>query len=107
MGGEPGCELCEAARITPWHHEDDLCWVADCEICDVPMVVWRDHGVTPPDDVRAHMIDRLVEVARARFGDGGFEVDDVMRNIPDHFHAHARDPGWLFRRFAGPVSPGR
>src|SRR5205807_8537410 len=62
------CELCEAARITPWHHEDDLCWVADCEICDVPMVVWKRHGADPPDDERSHMLARLTEVAAARFG---------------------------------------
>ena len=43
-----GCELCEAARITAWHHEDDVCWVADCEICMVPMVVWKQHGPEPP-----------------------------------------------------------
>ena len=40
------CDLCEAARITPWFHEDDICWIAECEICAVPMVVWRSHGVT-------------------------------------------------------------
>ena len=22
------CDLCEAARITPWFHEDDICWIA-------------------------------------------------------------------------------
>ena len=33
------CELCRAARITPWYHEDEICWVAECEICAVPMVV--------------------------------------------------------------------
>jgi len=25
----------------------------------------------------------------------------VMRQIPDHFHAHARDPHWWSRRFGG------
>src|SRR4051794_32286004 len=35
------CDLCEAARITPWFHEDDLCWIAECEICATPMVVLR------------------------------------------------------------------
>ena len=93
------CDLCEAARITPWHHEDDVCWVADCEICDVPMVVWKEHGVSPPDDVLEHMLDALREVGAARFGPDGFSVDRVMRQIPDHFHAHARDPHWWFRRF--------
>ena len=24
---DDGCPLCEAARITPWHHEDDVCWI--------------------------------------------------------------------------------
>ena len=43
-----GCELCEAAKMTPWHHEDAICWVADCEACDVPIVVWNEHGAEPP-----------------------------------------------------------
>ena len=95
-----GCELCEAARITPWHHEDDVCWIAECEACDQPMVVWKQHAVEPPDDVLDHMIGQLTAVATARFGEGGFSVDKVMRQIPDHFHAHARDPHWWSRRFA-------
>ena len=32
------CDLCEAARITPWFHEDDICLIAECEICAVPIV---------------------------------------------------------------------
>ena len=104
MARSTGCELCEAARITPWHHEDDVCWVADCEVCDVPMVVWKEHGVSPGPDVLDHMLGKLTEVATARFGDGGFTLDRVMRQIPDHFHAHARDPNWWFRRFTSPFS---
>jgi len=96
----PPCDLCEAARITPWHHEDDLCWVADCEICDVPMVVWKVHGTDPPPEVLEHMLARLAEVADGRFGAGGWSVDRVMRQIPDHFHAHGRDPHWWSRRFS-------
>jgi hypothetical protein len=46
-----------------------------------------------------HMIAALEHVAGERFGPGGFSVDRVMRQIPDHFHAHARDPGWWWRRF--------
>ena len=76
-----------------------MCWVADCEICDVPMVVWKEHGVEPPDDALDHMLRHLNSVATARFGEDGFSVDRVMRQIPDHFHAHARDPNWWARRF--------
>src|SRR5262249_54032527 len=74
------CDLRRAGRITPWFHEDDICWVAECEICETPMVVWRYHGVDPPPDHREHMRARLTEVATRVFGD--FYVDDHMRNIP-------------------------
>lgn len=94
-----GCDLCEAARISAWYREDDVCWIADCEICDVPMVVWRSHGREPPQAALDHMLGELDRVAAERFGVGGFSVDRVMRQIPDHFHAHARDPNWWFRRF--------
>jgi hypothetical protein len=90
------CDLCRAAHITPWYHEDDVCWIAECEICEVPMVVWRWHGVEPPADDRAHMLARLREVAARQVGEHW--IDDHMRNIPDHFHAHARPRGGFFGR---------
>jgi hypothetical protein len=99
-GPDAGCDLCEAARITQWHLEDDICWVADCEICDVPMVVWKQHGPEPPAGAVDHMLAELSRVADERFGAGGWSIDRVMRQIPDHFHAHARDPRWWSRRFA-------
>lgn len=102
MTGTAGCDLCQAARITPWHHEDETCWVADCEICGVPMVVWRSHGPVPPKEEVEHMLARLTEVAERVFGGRAFKIDRVMRQIPDHFHAHARDDGWWFRRFDTP-----
>ena len=99
---ERTCDLCDAQRLTRWYHEDDVCWVADCEICDVPMVVWRSHGTDPPADVLAHMTAALGRVARERFGE--FYVDAFRRNIPDHWHAHGRPNGkaalrWWTRRF--------
>ena len=94
-GSVQHCDLCEAARITPWFHEDDICWIAECEICAVPMVVWRDHGVSPPEETLVHMHTRLAAVVTEHFT---FEhyVDDNMRNIPDHYHAHARPKGGFF-----------
>ncbi len=85
------CDLCAAERLTHWYHEDDVCWVAECELCDVPMVVWRRHGTEPPaDDVR-HMTAMLERAAGERFSD--FYVDAIRRNIPDHWHAHGRPKG--------------
>ena len=98
-GKVAGCELCEAARMTPWHHEDDVCWIADCEACDVPIVVWNRHGAEPPPDAVDHMVAQLERVATGLFGAGSFSLDRVMRQIPDHFHAHARDHRWWERRF--------
>ena len=91
---DPACDLCRAAHITPWHYEDDICWVAECDVCDVPMVVWRFHGTAPPEEHVRHMLERLAEVARAQIGE--FYVDDVMRNIPDHYHVHGRPRGGFF-----------
>src|SRR3954452_17843851 len=71
------CDLCEAARITEWFHEDDVCWIAECEICAVPMVVWRGHGINPPAEELSHMHDQLAGVVERHFE---FEhyVDDNM-----------------------------
>jgi hypothetical protein len=65
------------------------------------MVVWKEHAVAPSAEALAHMLRQLEAVATARFGEGGYSVDPVMRQIPDHFHAHARDPNWWGRRFSG------
>jgi hypothetical protein len=46
------------------------------------------------------MLGQLTKVATERFGDTKFKIDRVMRQVPDHFHAHARDEGWWYRRFA-------
>ncbi|WP_419865154.1 hypothetical protein [Candidatus Poriferisodalis sp.] len=101
---DPDCELCEAARFTHWYFEDELCWVADCEVCATPMVVWKHHGTEPPPEELAAMLARLVEAGEQRFGPEGGRVDQVMRQIPDHFHAHYRDADWMSRRWNEPPS---
>src|SRR5580704_6560211 len=98
---DPECELCEAARMTEWFYEDEVCWVADCEVCSVPMVVWRRHGTEPPEAEIEHMRTQLSAVATKLFGADGYKLDEVMRQIPDHYHAHARDPNWWRRRSQG------
>lgn len=93
----PTCELCEEARITEWFHEDDDCWIAECEICSVPMVVWRNHDHRPSIEIKDALHERLAVVVERHFEfAAGFYVDDHMRNIPDHYHAHARPRGGFF-----------
>ena len=90
----PDCLLCTAEQITPWYHDDDLCWVADCLVCATPMVVWRRHGL-PDAATREMIIERLVKVADGVYPEGWW-LDGEMRQIPDHFHAHARPKGGFF-----------
>jgi len=94
------CELCEAARFTHWYHEDDVCWVADCEACSTPMVVWKSHGTEPSEAEIEHMMARLTEAGDERFGRGNASIDRTMRQIPEHFHAHVRDRDWMTRRWS-------
>jgi hypothetical protein len=61
------------------------------------MVVWSVHDASPPDDVKARLHGSLASVADVEFGAGNWKVDDHMRNIPDHYHAHARPP-YFWRR---------
>ena len=91
------CELCVAAVVSTRYYEDDLCWIADCTICLVPMVVWRAHDARPDRVVKTALLERLAGVADDEFGSGAWSVDDHMRNIPDHYHAHARPPSFWRR----------
>lgn len=90
------CPLCEAAVITTRYFESDVCWIADCAVCAVPMVVWRAHDPAPPSDVRAILHGHLARVADEVMGTERWRLDDRLRTIPDHYHAHARPRSWPF-----------
>jgi hypothetical protein len=89
------CDLCIALKLTEWFHEDDDCWIAECTICATPMVVWKEHDPRPPADVLERLHARLADVVAVHFGFDHY-VDDNMRRIPDHYHAHARPVGGFF-----------
>jgi len=94
---DPSCELCEAAPFTEWFHDDELCWIAECEACPVPMVVWRRHDPAPPAAVRDRLHGMLRDVVAEHFVDEIW-IDENMRTIPTHYHAHARPRGAFFGR---------
>ena len=95
MVSERPCELCEAAHMTEWFHEDDECWIAECESCSVPMIVWKQHDNAPPADVRERLHGKLGAVVAEHFEYEHY-VDDNLRQIPEHYHAHARPRGGFF-----------
>ena len=90
MSPSSTCDLCVAQVQTTRYYEDEECWIADCLICHVPMVVWRVHDPAPPREVRIRLHERLAVVADEFWGERPWRYDDVMRKIPDHYHAHAR-----------------
>lgn len=63
------------------------------------MVVWKSHGTEPSDKDLAWMLECLEEAGIERFGKGVGAIDRTMRQVPEHFHAHWRDPQWLTRRW--------
>ncbi len=68
------------------------------------MVVWHGHGPVPPDEVVEHLVGVLSKVADERFGPEGWKLDRHMRQVPEHFHAHARYHDWWNLRFTRPLT---
>ena len=89
----PKCELCElrdyTQRYADFVHPFKFT-ILDCDSCDTPMAVLGEHRAVPTEEERAFMIEALSLVARAKYGADKFGIDDVMRQIPDHCHMHAR-----------------
>ena len=81
------CELCKGERLTARHHEDPLCWIADCKTCKSPMAVLRRHSTTPTREERATMLNLLKGAAIPGVR---YRLDVERRTIPAHWHAHLR-----------------
>ena len=94
----PGCELCELARTTRWYATFEVPFrfaILDCDSCDVPMAVLGAHRSVPTQAEREVLRQALDEIAAEKYP-GGWFFDDHMRQIPDHYHLHARPyPAWI------------
>jgi hypothetical protein len=92
-----GCELCSLARTTHWYAEFEQPFrfaILECDSCDVPMAVLGAHRKAPTAEERAVLERELRRVADEKYP-GGWFFDDHMRQIPDHYHLHARPiPSW-------------
>ena len=91
------CELCELTRTTEWYAEFDTpvrFTILDCDSCDVPMAVIGEHKKTLTDSESKIVRRELAAIADDKYPQG-WVYDDNMRQIPDHYHIHARPyPPW-------------
>jgi len=99
--GMRSCELCALKRTTTWYAEylEPFRFVVlDCDSCDVPMAVLGAHRRVPTEAERSQLEAALTRIADAKYPQGWF-FDDHMRQIPEHYHLHARPyPSWLRER---------
>lgn len=54
------------------------------------MVVLKQHGVKPTREERNHMLKVLNKAAIGYFHSDYYWIDKRRRQIPDHYHLHAR-----------------
>ena len=92
-----GCELCELARTTRWYAQFFSPFpfsVLDCDSCDVPMAVLGEHRAEVSEEER-EVMQRALRLVGENLGLGELVLDDRMRQIPEHYHLHARPrPKW-------------
>ena len=101
------CELCELKRTTEWYDEGDGRFVIiECDQCDQPMAVWRDHTMKISEEDAHDMEEALQRVAnRVMGGRDKYVITKKQRSIDTHLHWHARDastvPFWARPGFKG------
>jgi hypothetical protein len=96
------CELCTLERRTNIFIENDFFIIMDCDSCNVPMAVWKEHTMKIPESDEYVMRALLSEAGEMRFGENKFYIDIVQRAVLDHLHWHARNyevrPAWIQER---------
>ena len=75
------CELCKAEHRTRWFYEDNTCWIALCETCQIPMLVFSHHGGVSHDE-KIHAMEVVDELFEYEY------IRSKGRKILDHDHWH-------------------
>jgi hypothetical protein len=94
-----GCELCQLEHYTEWYAEFYFPFrftILDCDSCDVPMLVLGEHRIDVSAEEVTYMEQALGMIAERKFS-GRFRkwvFDHHMRQIPNHYHFHARPVWW-------------
>ena len=84
------CDLCLLKRKTNVYIDNEYFIIMDCDSCQVPMIVWKEHTMDVPDPDKQMMETFLTEVANQFYEGKGYFIDKNQRDILDHIHWHAR-----------------
>ncbi len=87
------CELCNLVPYTQWYAEfyhPFAFVILDCDSCDVPMVVLKEHRIEVTPEEVAYMEKALALVADHVKKFPKWIFDHHMRQIPNHYHFHVR-----------------
>lgn len=77
------CELCKLEKLTPWHYEDGLIVICDCQTCGTPMLIFRSHGPrTEEEHLKARI--KIIEL----YGKRLVKIRTKARKITEHEHWH-------------------
>jgi len=82
------CELCKLEKVKKWHHVTPEYMIVECPICEVPMVVLREHSMTPQRDVIESMEHNLMKLANKEYGVGRCRINRAQLHSKDHLHFH-------------------
>ena len=98
------CDLCLLKKTTKWFRETSEFVILECDQCDQPMAVWREHTMEISLTSQIAMETALRAVANDYFGDeNAYYIDKKQRTISTHLHWHARqgkDPWKAMREIA-------
>jgi len=87
----PLCDLYQKREIkTRFYFETDRFIVVDCQTCQVPMVVWKEHKPNLTYQEKNSMIIEVGKKMAPYFEGKHFTWDDKMKQIPSHYHMHLR-----------------
>ena len=84
------CDLCKLERRTNVYEDNKALIIMDCDSCQVPMAVWKEHTMKIDKMDESIMRGMLVDVGYEFYKGDSFRIDTIQNEIPDHLHWHAR-----------------
>ncbi|MDP7195828.1 MAG: hypothetical protein QF864_06505 [SAR202 cluster bacterium] len=84
------CDLCKLDRITKWHRVRHGYIILDCKVCNVPMMVLKQHKMILTKDEEEILENECKHFGDIFYGKDEYYVDKKQNTILDHLHYHIR-----------------